>query len=630
MLTIGTAGHIDHGKSSLVKALTSIDPDRLPEEKKRGMTIDLGFAWLQVSSGETVGIVDVPGHKHFVRNVIPGLGGIDAALLVIAADDGWMPQTEEHVQILDLLGVKHGIVALTKIDLIDDPDWLALVEKDIEQKLAVTSLKNASIIRVSSKDGSGIKELKEAIERLVLKLVPRKDIGKPRLPIDRVFIMKGSGVVVTGTLINGCFSTGDDVFISPGGQVAHIRSIESYKQQVDRAQPGSRAALNLTGIKKTDLNRGDVVMASSARTSRIVDVELRLIPQLETPLKTNSELVVFLETRELLGRIILFGKKIVRSTEAVPAQIRFDMDVATYIGEHFIIRRQSPAITIGGGVILDPFAAKYRIRDNDRVTAFLERRKGFELEELVLTELEKYKYIGRKDFLANCCYSAAEIAENVEWLQSQNRLTTTDAYIVDSSHWRQQTDKFLAALQEEHSANPMKKGLSRALLQGYLDLPRDVFSQLVAYLVDTGKIVREEDMIALSSHKPQLSPEQAAMVAAILELFEKNRSSPPTAREITIRIPGSDEVIRFMCQQNMLLELPEGVLFEKEHYHSVEGEIISFLGKNGRISIQDMHSLFGFSRKYTIPLLSYLDKKGITRREGNVRVLGKKPHSKVS
>ncbi len=256
------------------------------------------------------------------------------------------------------------------------PDWLELVERDIGERLAKTSLRNAPIIRVSSIDGSGIQPLKEAIDQLALKIVPRKDIGKPRLPIDRVFVMKGSGLVVTGTLLNGCLSSGADVIISPSGLAARIRSIESYKQQVDRARPGSRVALNLVGIKKDDLKRGDIVLAYRARTSRIVDAEVRMIPQLEIPLKTNSELVVFLETRELLGRITLFGTKVLRSTETALAQIRFEQDVATYVGEHFIMRRQSPAGTIGGGIILDPLATKHKLRDRDKVIAFL-RAMGF-------------------------------------------------------------------------------------------------------------------------------------------------------------------------------------------------------------------------------------------------------------
>lgn len=624
MLTIGTAGHIDHGKSSLVKALTSIDPDRLPEEKKRGMTIDLGFAWLQASSGEMVGIVDVPGHENFVRNVIPGLGGIDAALLVVAADDGWMPQTEEHVQILDMLGVKNGIVALTKIDIIDDPGWLELVEKEIAEKLALTGLKNAPIIRVSSKNGSGIQQLKEAINKLVLELVPRKDIGKPRLPVDRVFTMKGSGVVVTGTLINGSLSAGDEIFISPDGQAAHIRSIESYKQQVKKAQPGSRVALNLTGVKKAGLERGDIIMSMNARTSRIINVELKLIPRLASPLKTNSELVFYLETKELLGRIILFGKSVAPAAGTSMAQVRFKSDVSTYIGEHFIVRRQSPAATIGGGIILEPLADKFRIRNTDKTIAFLERRKNLVLEELVLTEVEKSKYAERKGFLENCCYSVMEVADQIKLLQEQNRIVITDNYIIDSNHWQQQQEKLFDSLRKDHKANPLKKGLSQSILLGGLDLPREAFNQMMTSLIKDGKIIREEDSVYLSSHKPELSSGQDTMVAAIMELFKKNAGNPPKTWEVEEQIPGSKKVIRFMLQQNTLIELPDNILFEKKYYEKIEGGIVSFLEEKSEISIQDINSLFGFSRKYVIPLLQYLDIKGITRREGNVRVLVKK------
>jgi len=626
MLTLGTAGHIDHGKSALVKALTSIDPDRLPEEKRRGMTIDLGFAWLRVSSGGMVGIVDVPGHEHFVKNVIPGLSGIDAALLIVAANDGWMPQTEEHVQILDLLGVKHGVVALTKVDLIDDPDWLELVEKEIGERLSKTSLRNAPIIRVSSIDGTGIQQLKKAIDQLVLTVVPGQDIGKPRLPIDRVFTLKGSGLVVTGTLINGCLSSGDDVIIAPNGLEARIRSIESYKQQVDRAQPGSRVALNLGGVKKDDLKRGDIVLTTGSKTMTglIVDVVVRLIPQLEIPLKTNSELVVYLETRELLGRIMLFGTKVLRSAETALAQIRLGQDVATYIGEHFIIRKQSPAITIGGGIILDPFAAKHKLRDTDKVIAFLGRREGLELEELVLSELDKNKCVGRKELLVASCYSSAEIAECLQKLEHQNRLIATISYVIDVRYWQAQSDKLLDILGKEHLLYPLRKGLSQAVLHSHLGLPKEVFSHLITALVNAEKIVHEEDTIALATHKPKPSQEQETAVAKILELFDKSHSSPPTMREVTSQIPGSKDIVRFMCQKNMLVELPDSILFETKHYQGVKNEIIKFLEKNGTISIQDVHSLFGFSRKYTIPLLTNLDKEGITQRQGNVRVLAKR------
>ena len=618
MLTLGTAGHVDHGKSTLIKALTSIDPDRLPEEKRRGITIDLGFAWLKSSTGEMVGIVDVPGHKSFIRNVIPGLGGIDAALLVVAADDGWMPQTEEHAHILDLIGVKHGIVALTKVDLVDDPGWLELVEADIGERLAQTSLRNSPIIRINSIDGTGIKEIKEAIDRLVLKIAPRKDLGKPRLPIDRVFVMKGSGVVVTGTLQDGCLASGDDVVISPGGLTARIRSIESYKQKVEKVQPGSRVALNLSGAKKEQLKRGDIILANRARLSRVVNTEIRLIPQSKR-LKSNNELIVYLETRELLARVIPLGAKAIQSQEPALAQLQFEEDVATYIGEHFILRWQSPLHTIGGGIIIDPLAAKYKLGDVDKVIAFLESRRELGLEELIVSELKKHGHIEKKKLLVASLYKSSEIAEKVALLKSQSRLVTTNSYVIDPKYWQGQIERALELLAREHALNPRSR-LSQGELESYLALPKEVFDRVIEALTDSGQVIREEDTILLTTHKTKLAQE----AAKVADFFARNRSNPTTKKILTAEIPGSNDLIRSMCRQNMLVEMDDGVIFDREGYEDIKGTIICFLRDMGQISIQDVNTLFGFSRKYTLPLLNYLDREGITRREGDVRILASK------
>ncbi len=620
MLTFCTAGHIDHGKSSLVKSLTGIDPDRLPEEKNRGMTIDLGFAWMQAFSGEMVGIVDVPGHKQFVRNVIPGMGNIDAAILVIAADDGWMPQSEEHTQIMDLLGVKHGIVALTKVDLVDDTAWLEMVEKDITTRLAQTSLQDAPIIRVSNKDCTGINKLKEAIDRLVLKIASNRDIGKPRLPIDRVFTMKGSGVVITGTLINGSLAPGDDVIILPDGLTAHIRSIESYKQKVDKALPGSRVALNLTGIKREKLKRGDIIMPHKAKVSRIANVEIRLLPG-PTKLKNNNELLVYLETSELTARLVLIGAKDVKPQEATFAQLRFEKDVAMYIGERFILRNPSPVCTIGGGIILDPFATKYRVKDAYKLSTFIGRRRGLSLEELILTEVEKLKYAERGELLKASCYSSAEIDGCVNKLIAQSKLMNIASYIVGVDYWQELANRLLEALRLMHKSNPLKESVSQAALMACLNLPRTLFSQLISYLVNKGEIVHAGDSIAIAKHKPKLSSWQEAVISNIKELFTKNPASPPTLKELASQIPGSEEIIRFMCRENILVEIGDGIFLDARHYQDIKRGVIDFLTKKGRITIQDFNSLFGFSRKYTIPILTALDKEGITRREGDIRVL---------
>ena len=625
MFVLGTAGHIDHGKSALVQALTSIDPDRLPEEKRRGMTIDLGFAWLPLSSGELIGIVDVPGHKDLIRNVIAGVWGIDAALFVIAADDGWMPQTEEHLQILDVFHIDHGIVALTKVDLIDDPNWLDLIEEDIRGRLKRTRFSSAPIVRVSAKEGTNIQELRRSIEELISKIAPKKDIGRPCLPIDRVFSIKGSGTVVTGTLIDGSLSQGEKVTIFPRNLQTRIRALESYKEKIDRALPGTRVALNLVGLEKEVFKRGDIVFGGEdqIRSSKILDTRVELISQLAYPIKSNTELAVYLGTREILGRVILFGRESLRSGESTFAQLRFKEPVATRIGDRFVIRKPSPAETIGGGTVLDPVASKHKFKDIDKVIIFLQKRINLGIEELILSELGKNKYMKGEELLVASHYSLAEVTSCIRLLHNKNELIVVGSWVIDSTHWQKQIEKILDILAAEHSLHPLWKGLPQAELQNRLDLPKELFNRLIATLIDAGKIIREKDTVALSTHKPCLSPEQESIASSILELFERNRTNPPTKKELAIQIPGSEEVVRFMCQQNMLIELPEGALFERERYEMVKNEIINFLRSNGTISIQQVRRLFGFSRKHILPLLSKLDEEGITRRLGDERVLAK-------
>ncbi len=623
MFVIGTAGHIDHGKSALVLALTGMDPDRLPEEKKRGMTIDLGFAWLPLSSGEVIGIVDVPGHKDFVRNVITGTQGIDAALLVIAADDGWMPQTEEHLQILNFFGVEHGIVALTKVDLIDDPNWLDLVEDDIRRRLKGTKLSDASIVRVSAREGTNIEELKNSLRELISKIIEKRDIGKRCLPIDRVFTIKGSGTVVTGTLINGSLEQGEKVIIFPGNFSTRVRTLESYKEKTNRAQPGTRVALNLVGIEKEDIKRGDIIFGGEKqiRSSKIIDAKIELIPQLANPLKSNMQLAVYLGTRESLGRITLLGAKALKSGESAFSQFRFREPVATRIGDHFIIRWPSPPATIGGGTVLDPLASKHKLKDIENVISSLQTRSSLEIKDLIFSELAKNQYIEVGNLLTASHFSSQEVTDCVRLLQNKNKLILVGSWAIDVAYWQKQIDKVLNILAREHSTHPLGKGLSQVELENRLDIPKEPFNWLIATLIDSGKIVRKDNIIALATHKPRLSVEQELVVSRVLELFEKERTNPPTKRELAIQMPNSEGIVRFMCQQNMLIELPGGVLFDRKHYEAVKKEIIEFLRSNDTISIQQIRDLFGFSRKHILPLLNKLEEEMVIRRHGDVRML---------
>jgi len=622
MAIIGTAGHIDHGKSALIRALTSIDPDRLPEEKRREMTIDLGFAWLRASSGEAVGIVDVPGHEDFIKNMIAGAGGIDAALLVIAADEGWMPQTEEHLQILDLLHIKHGIVALNKIDLINDPEWLDLIEEDVRERLKGTVLSEALVVRVSATKETNIGELRQRLEELVLK-VSKRDVGKPRLPIDRIFSMKGSGVVVTGTLIDGALTRGDRVYIFPKNLRPYIRTIESYKEKKERAEIGTRVAVNLVGLEKEDLSRGDIIFGEEGqvKASKFIDASIKLVPQLAKPIKSNTEFKIYSGTREILGKITLLAGEVLKSGESAFAQIQFNEEVATRLGDYFIIRRPSPAETIGGGIVLDPLAHKHRFKDRDKVSLFLQRRIGLEINELILSELDKNKYLSEKELLVASHYSQQEAMDCVVSLRGEGKLIMAGSCVVDLTYWQKQMEQVLGLLAEKHSLHPLEKGFPQVELQSRLKLPKELFDHLIASLIGLGKIVREQSIIALSTHRLLLSPEQEMLVSQILKVFQRSEANPPTKKELIAQMPNSEGIIRYMCQQNMLVELPEGVLFERKRYEHIKSEIISFLKSNGSISFQQARTLLGFSRKYMLPLFNKLDEEGITQRRGDTRVL---------
>ncbi len=623
MAIIGTAGHIDHGKSALIQALTSIDPDRLPEEKEREMTIDLGFAWLRGSSGKVIGIVDVPGHEDFIRTMIAGVGGIDAALLVIAADEGWMPQTEEHLQILDLLHIKHGIVVLNKIDIVTDPDWLGLVEEEIREKLEGTVFSNAPIVRVSARTGTNIEELRQRIEELVLHVIPKKDAGKPRLSIDRVFTMKGSGVVVTGTLTNGALTRGSKVHIFPKGLHSYIRTLESYKEKRDRVEPGTRVAVNLVGLEKEDLNRGDIIFGGEeqARSSEFIDVKVEIIPNLSKPIKGNAELKIYLGTQEISGKITLLTGETIKPGESAFAQLRFNEEIATRIGDHFIIRRPSPAETIGGGTVLDPLAGKHRFKDRDKVALFLQRRGRLEIGELILSELDKNKYIEDKNLLIASHYSQQEVKNCVASLRDEGKLIVAGSWVVDLTYWQKQTEQLLRLLTEKHSLQPLEKGSPQGELQSRLKLPKELFDQLIASLTGSGKIVREQNIVALATHKRSLSPEQEKLISQILKVFEKSGANPPTRKELITQIPDSESIIRYMRQQNMLIELSEGILFERKSYENIRSQIVDFLKSNDSISFQQARTLLGFSRKYLLPLFNKLDEEGITLRRDDTRVL---------
>jgi len=423
MRVIGTAGHVDHGKSALVKALTGIDPDRLKEEKEREMTIDLGFAWLTLPSGEQVGIVDVPGHKDFIKNMLAGVGGIDAALFVVAADEGVMPQTREHLAILDLLNVRGGVVALTKVDLAEDEEWLELVTADLEDTLRGSCLEDAPIVRVSARTGEGLDTLVQELDRFLSTIEPRRDLGRPRLPVDRVFTIAGFGTVVTGTLMDGSLHLGQEVEILPQGLKARIRGLQTHKRKIETAVPGSRVAINLSGVSKDQLKRGDVVASPGwLKPTTLVDVQVRYLADAPRPLRHNQEVDFFCGAAEVPARVRLLGRDTLPPGETGWAQLRLQEPVALVRGDRYIIRLLSPSITIGGGIVVDPHPRRRHRRFRPEVIARLETLAHGTPEDILLQSLETQQPCSVQDLLRRCGLPGEEATAALDTLLRERRV----------------------------------------------------------------------------------------------------------------------------------------------------------------------------------------------------------------
>ncbi len=622
MFVFGTAGHIDHGKTALIYALTSIDTDRLPEEKERGMTIDLGFAWMKLPSGEKVGIVDVPGHENLIKNMIAGATGIDAVILVIDANEGWMPQTEEHFQIVDLLDIKFGIIAITKIDLVDHAR-LDFVEKQIKEKLKNTALFNAPIVKVSTIKNRGIDGIKSAIQDLIPRMKPKKDIGKPRLFIDRVFNIKGSGTVVTGTLMGGTLHRGMAVTIFPSCKKTRIRNLQTYKEATEKAFPGSRVALNLVGMEKNELHRGDIVFGNKQiKASKNIDVRIQLLPRLKKYFLTNrSELFFFTGTKEILTKVILNQKKYFEPGETGFAQLRLKEPLATHLGDRFILRIPSPPKTIGGGLIVDPLAHKHHFKDKD-ILHFLQKRIKFDLRELVLTELKKNISIKKDNLLINSNYTDSEIREVVDSLKKGERVIVTNSWLIDKNYWQEQKTKFMNRLNQEYELYPLQTGFPLNKFQSHFYyLKSEIFNSLTDSLINRDKIALKKGIIFLLSRKPKISSQQKVIISKILKILKDNPTNPPNEKTLISQIVGSKEIIDFLIQEGEIIKLIDGILLESKNYDIMKNKLIEFLKINGSISIAQVRELLGISRKYIIPLLNKMDEEKITQRKENVRIL---------
>jgi selenocysteine-specific elongation factor len=620
MFVIGTAGHIDHGKSSLVLKMTGIDPDRLPEEKERGMTIDLGFAWATLPSGRQVGIVDVPGHERFVKNMVAGVGGIDAVIFVIAADDGWMPQTEEHFQIIKLLGIKTGMVALTKRDLVED-DLVPLQIDSIREHLVGSFLEGCPIVPTSTVTGDGIGDVLSRLDSLLTSELQRPDLGAARLFIDRKFTIQGMGTVVTGTLLEGKLAIDQQVEIQPSGIKTRIRSLQTHKNKITEATPGSRVAINLAGVEKGAVERGEAVVAPTTitPTEQIIG-ELSLITGARLPLRNGSEISFLLGTADLTGRVYLLDSDILKPGQSSLARFKLKSQVAAKFGDKFIVRRISPPETIGGGRVLDTeFAAGSKNRP--LLIEILRKRSALTPENIILTELAKKVRVPFERLYRNIPFEKSAMERAIKSLADANEVTIAGESVLSRNSLERFAAPALQIIKDEHDQRQWSAGLEPGVLAKKLKIDPDQLPAVIDYLISSGKIRNEKGLLKISGHHAQLNPDQMRLQGRIHARLSASPMAAPTKKDFVDEDPKYEVVINFLRDKGDIVELKGGILFTKRDFEIITQSLIDFLRNTRRATASDLKLHLKTSRKYIIPLLERMDQLGITRRDGDYRTL---------
>ena len=615
MFVLGTAGHIDHGKSVLVHALTGIDPDRLREEKERGMTIDLGFAWLKLPSGREVGIVDVPGHERFVRNMLAGVGGIDLALLIVAANEGVMPQTQEHLAILDLLEIQRGIVAITKKDLVDE-ELLSLVRMEIEELLSTTTLSQAPVVAVSALTGEGLPELVSAIDELLGSIEPRRDLGRPRLPIDRVFTMAGSGTVVTGTLIDGSLSVGQEVEIVPAGFKSRLRGLQTHKTRIETATPGSRVAANLVGVNTSQLQRGDVLTKPGwLIPTTMLTVKLHLLPYLHRPLRHSATVSFHIGAAEAMAKVRLLEGDELQTGKSTWAQLLLDRPVAVVKGDHFIIR--STMETLGGGKIIDSQARRLRRFRPDVIENLMAREEGT-AEEVIMALLETKQPLEFSALLSQFNLTASETRSAIESLTQQGSVIRLgqgeQSLLMTLSGWERLTKETTAILEDYHRRFPARPGMPKMELSSRLKLGA-YSAPTIRKLFDQNIIIEDGVAVRLPTHHIQLTQAQQAKIDIFLHSLAQNPCAPPSDL-----IPEPD-LLNLLIEQRQVVKVSDDVVFATSAYNEMVEKVTTHLKAHGKVTLAEVRDLFQTSRKYAQAFMEYLDGKKLTRRVGDERVL---------
>lgn len=633
-LILGTAGHIDHGKTSLVQALTGTDTDRLKEEKARGITIELGFAHLELPGDIQFGVVDVPGHERFVRTMVAGVGGMDLVMLVIAADEGVMPQTREHLEICQLLGVKKGLVALTKSDMVDE-EWMHLVIEEVRDYLVGSFLDDAPIIPVSSKTGEGLDDLREGLAQLAAAAEEKTSDGSFRLPVDRIFTIPGFGTIVTGTLLSGEIATGDEVEILPSGLTSRIRSVQSHGQKTQSGLAGQRLAVNMQGIDHEDVHRGDVIVPRGVfRATRTVDARLDYLPSAARDLKHRATLRLHSATYEVSAQIILLDRDTLSPGDSAFVQLRLKSPVLLLPGDYFIVRSYSPQITVGGGTVIDPAPPRRRRRSTQALELLQALDHGAETDKLrLLTQESLLSGLTLDELIIRSGLSPKQVEAPLAGLLSQGliiQVLRKPRMFLSNEAFETIKTLLVSGLENYIRENPLKEGIGKEELKGQIPKRSDLrfFDGALNSLEKEAKILVDRDLVKIPGHRASAAVDQAVVLSKLEEALRNAGSEPPGVKELGSLVRCNEKAVLehliLLSREGRAIKITAELFYAPEIFQALQENLVDFLRQHTEITPGQFRDLTGLSRKYMIPLLGYFDQEKVTLRIGDKRVLRKR------
>lgn len=631
-IIIGTAGHIDHGKTTLIKALTGSNTDRLKEEQKRGISIDLGFTYFDLPSGKKAGIIDVPGHEKFIKNMLAGISGIDIVLFVVAANEGVMPQTIEHLQILNLLGIEKGFIVITKKDLVEK-EFLELVREDIKETVKGTFLEGKEIVEVSSYTLDGIEEVKNLVDKYSTEVEEKNLLDHPRLPVDRIFTLKGFGTIVTGTLMSGKLEVGEDVYIYPRGLKSKVRSIQVHSKDEEIAYAGQRVAINLVDVKKDDILRGDVISKEGLFTNTIrIDAYINILDNIDNIIKNRSRIRMYIGSKEVLGRIIILDKESLNKSDKAFVQIILEEPIVARVKDRFILRFYSPMYTIGGGIILDPNAEKKKRFDEstiEKLKLALEGRKEDILENVILNSKESL--ISKEDILHKLILDENQLESEIDKLIEANRIykigNSKQIFYIHSQNYDRIGIGIEEYLTNWHKKNSLKLGIPKEELKKkiFLNVPSKQSELLLEKLIEDGKIKRIEHFISLKDFKISFTKDELKAKEAILNIVNQDDFILPRKEDIEEKVKylnvNFEDIFSILVNSGNILKISDNAYISKECYELAKQRLKKYLEDNKEVTVADYRDLLNTNRKTAIALLEYFDSKKITKRVENKRIL---------